>query len=78
MKVVVLCKNQFYYFTALWPETGRVGVDEADILDILKAIVKHASQELQTDATRTAMGVLTALPRSEWAVSVQNIRIDQI
>lgn len=65
--VVVLCKNQFYYFTALWPDTGRVGLDEADVLEILTAIAKHASQISPTDSTRTALGALTALPRSEWA-----------
>ena len=28
--VVVMCRNQLYYFTALWPDTGDVAVDEAD------------------------------------------------
>lgn len=62
-------KNQFYYFPALWPETGIVAVDEGDILDILKAVVKHADTNLsQVQASVTALGVLTTLPRSEWAV----------
>ncbi len=34
--VVVLCKNQFYYFPALWPDSGEVAVDETDLLDILR------------------------------------------
>ena len=67
---MVLYKNQFYYFPVLWPETGNVAVDEADIYDILKAIEKHADAHLtEEEASRTALGVLTSLPRSEWAVS---------
>jgi carnitine O-acetyltransferase len=69
-------RNQFYYFSSLWPETGHVAVDEADILDILKAIVRHADSSVPTEeATRTALGVLTSLPRSEWAVSFINYLI---
>lgn len=30
MSVVVMCRNQLYYFSALWPDTGVVAVDEAD------------------------------------------------
>lgn len=63
--------NQFYYFPALWPESGHVAIDEADIVSMIKAIVKHAETNLtETEATRTALGVLTSLPRSEWAVSL--------
>lgn len=66
--VVVLCKNQFYYFSALWPDTGHVAVDEADIFDVLHAIQKHADQTDGAEASKTALGVLTSLPRSKWAV----------
>jgi carnitine O-acetyltransferase len=68
-QVVVLCKNQFYYFPALWPETGHVAVDEADILDILRAIQKHASQLPEEETSRNAIGVFSSLPRSEWATA---------
>jgi carnitine O-acetyltransferase len=67
LAVVVLCRNQFYYFTVLWPDTGHVAVDEADILDILAAIKAHASQIDQEEASRSALGVFTSLPRSRWA-----------
>lgn len=67
--VVVLCKSQFYYFSALWPGTGHVAVDEADILDILEAIQKHAGQTDSSERSKSAIGVLTSLPRSKWAVS---------
>lgn len=69
MPVVVLCKNQFYYFSALWPDTNHVAVDEADILDILGAIQKHAEQTDMTERNKMALGVFTSLSRSQWAVS---------
>lgn len=66
--VLVLCKNQFYYFPALWPDTMSVAVDENDIVEILQAIQKHAAEETHPEtAARQAIGVLTALPRSEWS-----------
>jgi carnitine O-acetyltransferase len=65
--VVVLCKNQFYYFPALWPDSGHVAVDENDIRDILKAIETHASQSSQEESSKSAIGVFTSLSRSEWA-----------
>ena len=66
--VVVLCKNQFYYFSALWPDSGHVAVDEADILDILDAIQRHADKADLADRSKAAIGVFTSLPRSKWAV----------
>jgi Choline/Carnitine o-acyltransferase len=69
-EVVVLYKNQFYYFPVLWPEKNDVAVDEGDILEILRAIVTHADANTSVeDASKTALGGLTSLPRSEWAVS---------
>jgi Choline/Carnitine o-acyltransferase len=63
-------KNQFYYFPVLWPDNGDVAVDESDILDILRAIVSHADMHIsREEASKTALGGLTSLPRSEWAVS---------
>lgn len=67
LAVVVLCKNQFYYFPALWPTSGHVAVDEDDIYDILRAVELHASQATPEDLTSKAIGVLTSLSRSEWA-----------
>jgi carnitine O-acetyltransferase len=64
-----LCKNQFYYFPVLWPESQDVAVDETDILDILTAVHKHASQLDPFEASQSAIGVLTSLPRSEWAIA---------
>lgn len=69
ISVAVLCKNQFYYFTALWPESGHVAVDEADILDILGAIQKHADEADIEEQSKSALGIFTSLPRSKWAVS---------
>jgi len=62
--VAVMCRNQLYYFQALW-EDGTVAVDEADIVDILHAIRTNArSSQL---SAKEALGVLTSLPRNEWA-----------
>lgn len=70
-KVVVMYRNQFYYFSALLPESFHVAVDDVDILDILKAIIRHADASMtDVEASCTALGVLTSLPRSEWAVSL--------
>lgn len=66
--VVVLCRNQFYYFTALWPKTGHVAVTEAEILAILRAIQAHADELDLRERCRSGVGVLTSLPRSKWAV----------
>jgi carnitine O-acetyltransferase len=63
----VLCKQQFYFFEALWPETGQVAVDERDILHILQAIMQNAEKKDVEEASREAIGVLTSLPRSEWS-----------
>jgi carnitine O-acetyltransferase len=71
--VVVLCKNQFYYFPALWPDSGHVAVDESDIFKILKGISKHAEQISPEEAARTALGVFTTLKRSEWAAARKDL-----
>jgi carnitine O-acetyltransferase len=67
--VAVLCKNQFYYFQALWPLTYELAVDEYDILDILRAIQNHADGLDPVEASREGLGVLTSLPRTQWAVT---------
>jgi carnitine O-acetyltransferase len=72
-KVAVLCKNQFYYFFALWPDNGAVAVDESDILDILQAIQKDADRIDLRERSQTALGVFTSLPRSQWAVARQEL-----
>jgi carnitine O-acetyltransferase len=77
--VAVMCRNQLYYFQALWPDTGDVAVDEDDLLDILRAI-RSDSRRAETAAagtaaaasypsSLTAVGVLTSLSRKEWAVA---------
>jgi carnitine O-acetyltransferase len=65
--VAVLCKNQFYYFRALWPESWDVAVDEDDINDILRAIRKHADQMSVEESSQHGLGILSSLPRSRWA-----------
>jgi len=64
--VVVLENNQMYFFQALWPD-GTVAVNEHDILAILEAIKADASKVEPDVSCRNSLGVLTTLPRSEWA-----------
>jgi carnitine O-acetyltransferase len=70
--VVVLFRNQFYYFTGLWPKSSndgkvKVAVNEADIAEILRTIVDDAKKVSKSASVRNAFGVLTTLPRNAWA-----------
>jgi carnitine O-acetyltransferase len=79
--VAVMCCNQLYYFQALWPD-GDIAVDEGDLCDILEAIHAHAHKHGKDDdddgtmdeddrqylSSLSAVGVLTSLSRSEWAI----------
>jgi carnitine O-acetyltransferase len=79
--VAVMCCSQLYYFQALWPD-GDIAVDEGDLCDILEAIHAHAHKHGNDDvedgtmdeddrrymSTVSAVGVLTSLSRSEWAI----------
>jgi carnitine O-acetyltransferase len=66
--LAVLCRNQMFYFQALWPD-GTVAVDETDIADILQAIHKNAREASLVHTSKHALGVLTSLPRNKWAVA---------
>lgn len=66
--VVVLENNQMYFFQALWPD-GTVAVNEEDIFDILVAIKADASKAAPEVTCRNSLGVLTTLPRREWAAA---------
>ena len=70
--IVVLAKNQFYYFTALWPD-GTVAVSEADIKEILTAILHDADKMDQEMSIKQALGVLTTQPRKKWAKLRENL-----
>ncbi len=80
--VAVLYRNQFYYFHALWPReentatatdgdgdkgTVKVAVSEADIAHILQSIVEDGNSTPLSESSKTALGVLTTLPRKAWA-----------
>lgn len=64
--VCVLCQNQVYYFQALW-EDGTVAIDEGDLVDILHAISTNANKASPNSGGAAGLGVLTSLPRTEWA-----------
>lgn len=68
--VAVMCQGEIYYFQALWPD-GDVAVDEGDLVDIITAIHNHACEEAKNgdpmERAQQAIGVLTSLPRNEWA-----------
>eukprot|EP00545_Synedropsis_sp_CCMP1620_P007009 CAMPEP_0119009176 /NCGR_PEP_ID=MMETSP1176-20130426/4189_1 /TAXON_ID=265551 /ORGANISM="Synedropsis recta cf, Strain CCMP1620" /LENGTH=738 /DNA_ID=CAMNT_0006961637 /DNA_START=21 /DNA_END=2237 /DNA_ORIENTATION=+ len=76
--IAVLCRNQMFYFQALWPEDGTVAVDETDIVDILHAIRKNAAETCLFKSSKNALGVLTSLPRREWAVARDEIASNSI
>ena len=69
--VVVLYRNQFYYFRALWPRNVQgqvtVAVSEADIAEILQSIVNDGKKQDWAESIEGAIGVFTTLPRNEWA-----------
>jgi len=71
--VVVMHRNQFYYFNALWPD-GTVAVDEADLKEILTAIKEDATSIDPELSVKNALGVLTTLPRKSWAVARDNLK----
>lgn len=67
--VVVIKKNQMYYFQALWPD-GTVAVNQDDISDILEAISRDVdilTDNSSTSSSKRAVGVLTTLSRKAWA-----------
>jgi len=66
--VVVLQNNQMYFFEALGQD-GSVCVNEQDILEILAAIQADATLEPPDITSRNSLGVLTTLPRKEWAAA---------
>ncbi|KAL7487825.1 hypothetical protein ACHAW6_013440 [Cyclotella cf. meneghiniana] len=70
--VLVLVNNQMYFFQALWQD-GTLAVNEDDILEILMAIRADASKIAPEVSSHTAMGVLTTLPRREWATARKHI-----
>jgi len=82
--IAVMCRGKIYYFQVLWPD-GNVAVDEGDLVDILHAIEQHAKEEEETAVARSnandpaairaqqSIGVLTSLPRNEWAVAREEL-----
>lgn len=66
--VVVLQNNQMYFFQALGPD-GSVCVTEQDICEILAAIKTDATKLPPDITSRNSLGVLTTLPRKEWAAA---------
>lgn len=72
--VLVLFRNQFYYFRALWSKDEadgecRVAVDESDIIQILSRIVQDGKSTPLEESIENALGALTSLPRKMWAVT---------
>lgn len=72
--VLVLYRNQFYYFRALWAANEldgecKVAVDESDIIQILSRIVQDGKSTPLEESIENALGALTSLPRKMWAVT---------
>lgn len=66
--VVVLCRNQFYFFDALWP-TGELGITEEDLEYNIRSILS-ASEE---DEQPPPIGLLTTESRKKWSVHRQKL-----
>lgn len=74
--VLVLYRNQFYYFHALWTDDEgvcKVGIDEHDIAQILSCIVQDGQATDLEDAIESALGALTSLPRKSWALTRKHV-----
>mmetsp|Transcript_32025 Transcript_32025/g.47129 ORF Transcript_32025/g.47129 Transcript_32025/m.47129 type:complete len:752 (-) Transcript_32025:576-2831(-) len=76
--VAVLFRNQFYYFQGLWPTSENdgesvVAVSEVDIAHILKSIVEDGKKKDVRESVKSALGVLTTLPRKAWAKVRDNL-----
>ena len=65
--IVVMARNQFYYFTALWAD-GAVAVTVSDLKEIFSAILGDAKSMDPDLAMKHALGALTTLNRNEWSV----------
>jgi len=64
--VVVVCRNQFYWFDVIW-EDGVTAITERELLANLKAIHEDALQADDVEAASNAVGVLTTERRATWA-----------
>mmetsp|Transcript_14156 Transcript_14156/g.33908 ORF Transcript_14156/g.33908 Transcript_14156/m.33908 type:complete len:795 (+) Transcript_14156:299-2683(+) len=76
--IVVLCKNQFYYFPVMWPDSYELALDEHDIRDMLAAIQKHAESLSPKATSKTGIGAFTALPRSKWAATREEMCLFEV
>jgi len=70
--VAVMCRGQVYYFKALNPD-GSVGIDESGVKQVVEAILTDSEGIDSYSATTGALGVLTSLERSKWALTRQNL-----
>ncbi len=77
--IVVLYQNQMYCFPALtMTEKGdkiAVCVNEEDVISILTDIVQDGNKISSEESIQNALGVLTTLPRKDWAVAKQTLML---
>ncbi|DAZ97863.1 TPA: hypothetical protein N0F65_003290 [Lagenidium giganteum] len=64
--IVVLCRNQFYWFDVIW-EDGTTAITERELVQNLKAIKENAMKATDIEAATEAVGVLTTEHRADWA-----------
>ncbi|CAI5743230.1 unnamed protein product [Hyaloperonospora brassicae] len=64
--VVVLCRNQFYWFDVVWPD-GVAAITERELVANLQAIRDDARRADDVAAAASAVGVLTTERRATWA-----------
>ncbi len=77
--VLVMFRNQFYFFQGLWPKSAdkngevKVAVNEADIAQILLTIVRDGRKVSKAASIEKAIGVLTTLNRNTWATAREKL-----
>jgi len=64
--IVVLARNQFYFFDVVW-EDGTVAVTEREIAKNLEKIIDDSKKKSKENASAEAVGVLTSEDRPTWA-----------
>lgn len=73
--IVVLCRNQFYWFDVIW-ENGNAAIKETELIENLKNIKLDAKERSAEEVAMNAVGVLTAEKRKTWCMYRKKLLLD--
>ncbi|OQS05396.1 choline/Carnitine O-acyltransferase [Thraustotheca clavata] len=73
--IVVLCRNQFYWFDVVW-EDGTPALTEKELIENLRAIRADASKLPDELMAEEAVGVFTTEHRAQWARIRQKLEVE--